>query len=77
MNLQGKALSIEIRIDRKERSILDTATALMVQIDELSEISPIAAGKVFKGVIQYLQERNNTKTMFTVQELIDFGYLPS
>ena len=65
------------RIERKERSILDTATGLMVQIDELNDLDPIAAGKVFKSVIQYLQERNNTKTMFTVQELIDFGYLPS
>jgi len=77
MNLQDKIKSLESRIERKERNILDTATGLMVQIDELSELNPIAAGKVFKSVIQYLQERNNTKTMFTIQELIDFGYLPS
>lgn len=68
---------LKYRTEKKERSILDTANGLMVQMDELNELNPIAAGKVFKCVIQYLQERNNTKTMFTVQELIDFGYLPS
>ena len=65
------------RIERKERAIMDTAFGICTQLEELQELDPIADGKVYKSVIQYLQEKNVTKTTFTIQELIDFGHLPS
>jgi len=69
--------SLKARLERKERSILDTAFGLTVQLEEMIELDPVAASKTYKCVIQYLQEKNNTKTLFTIQELIDYGYLPS
>lgn len=65
------------RAERKEREILDTAFALSKLLAELNELNPIAAGNTFKGVIQYLQEKNETKQLFTIKELTDFGYLPA
>lgn len=57
--------------------IFNTATDLSDQLIKLNEAYPVEAGEVFKAVIASLQERNTTKTVFTVKELEQYGYLPS
>ncbi len=66
-----------LAIIKKERAILDTCLSLSNQLESLKELDPIIAGKVFKQAIQYLQEKNETKVVFTIEELVNFGYLPS
>jgi len=59
-----------------ERDIMDTAIAIDSMLKILNTIDPVAASNVYKSVLQYLQEKNTTKTTFTVQDLVDLGYIP-
>lgn len=65
------------QIKKLERSILDNAFGLTNQLEELNNLNPVIASQVYKQVLQYFQEKNPTKSTFTIQELIDLGYLPS
>jgi hypothetical protein len=65
------------QIEVRERAVLDSAYGLNNQLERLNEIDPIAAGNTYKCVLQYLQEKNTTKTIFTIKELEQLGYLPT
>lgn len=75
LNLNEKIKSVRLRCERKERYILDAAYGLTVMLEDLNELDPVYAGNTYKQVIQYLQEKNVTKTVFTIAELEDMGYI--
>ncbi len=60
---------------KEERKILDTAFAISNMLNDMIEYDEKVAGRVYKCVIQYLQEKTQNKIKFTEQELKDFGYL--
>lgn len=64
-------------ITKKEQAIRDTAATLMVQFDELNELNPVAAASVYKGIMQYFDERTPVRkdNMFTLDELEQHGEL--
>lgn len=60
---------------KKEQAIRDTVYGLSVQFDELRQIDPVGAVESYRQILQYLNERLNFKTTWTVAELEELGYL--